>query len=331
MGRRWSSAEDRLGRLYAEQLPVEQIALRLGRAADAVIARRRSLGIAPRRQARPWSAREEAPVRAGSAPGVPASLVASRLGRSVERVRSRRRTLAGPRPAQRPYLPHEDELIRIWPIERGELVAVADRLGRSPDALRLHAQQLGVHRPHPRRRWTGWEDALLRDGDTSGLPCTEIAAQLPHRSKTSVAARACKLGLSTYARRWSDRDDQRLAHLTARGDALEDVAQRLGRIPEALRTRAARLGVRPPAPAPAWRRARRWSTEEDELLRLYQALNPARLAQLLGRSDAAVCRRLSVLGLRAVAHRSPHHPVSRQWYSCGVLSSLGEREGQPDG
>jgi hypothetical protein len=40
VARRWSSAEDRLlGRLYAEQLPVEQIVHRLGRSADAVVAR----------------------------------------------------------------------------------------------------------------------------------------------------------------------------------------------------------------------------------------------------------------------------------------------------
>jgi hypothetical protein len=312
VGRRWTPGEDRqLGRLYAEQLAVGQIALRLGRSADAVVARRRALGIAPRRQSRPWSVREEALVRAGAAAGVPASLLASRLHRSVHQIRGRRRVVAGARPAARPYLPPEDALIRLWPLERGELVSLADRLGRSPDALRLHAQQLGVHRPRPRRRWTAWEDALIRDGYTSALPCNEIAAQLPHRSVASVAARARKLGLSTYARRWSAQDECRLAHLTARGDTLEDVAQRLGRTQEAIRRRAVRLGARPPAAALAPRRARRWSTEEDELLRLHSALNPARLAQLLGRSDAAVCRRLCALGLRAGAQRSPHHPVSR--------------------
>ena len=313
MAGRWTPAEDRqLGRLYAEQYAVKQIALRLGRTADAVVARRRALGIAPRRPSKSWSAREEALVRAGAAAGVPASLLASRLHRSVEQVRWRRRVVGGARPAARPYLPHEDALIRLWPFERDELVVLADRLGRSPDALRLHAQQLGVHRPRPRRRWTAWEDALIRDGYTSALPCAEIAAQLPHRSVASVAARARKLGLSTYARRWSARDDWRLAQLTARGDTLEDLAERLGRTPEAIRRRAVRLGARPPAAAPAPRRARRWTTEEDELLRLHRAVNPARLAQLLGRSDAAVCRRLCALGLRAGAQRSPHHPVSRR-------------------
>lgn len=38
----------------------------------------------------------------------------------------------------------------------------------------------------------------------------------------------------------------------------------------------------------------------------------ARLAELAGRSDAAVCRRLCALGLCASAQRSPHHPVTQR-------------------
>src|ERR1019366_3931373 len=63
-------------------------------------------------------------------------------------------------------------------------------------------------------------------------------------------------------------------------------------------------------PALASRRARHWTGEEDELLRLHHALNPARLAELLGRSDAAVCRRLCALGLRASAQDRRRHAVT---------------------
>jgi hypothetical protein len=134
--------------------------------------------------------------------------------------------------------------------ERGELVALACRLGRSPNAVRLHAQQLGIHSPPPRRRWTDWEDALIRDGYTSALGCAQIARQLAHRSAASVAARARKLGLATYARRWSTQDDQRLAQLTARGATLENVARRLGRTPRRYAgaprgSGQGRLGLRP--------------------------------------------------------------------------------------
>jgi transposase-like protein len=180
----------------------------------------------------------------------------------------------------------------------GDVIALARHLGRTPDALRLRARVLGVHDPPRRHRWTEWEDAVVRDGYTSGLPCAEIAHQLSHRSPASVAARARKLGLVSYARRWSTQDDRRLMQLTLIGTTIEDAAQKLNRTPEAIRHRAGRLGITPPARARAPRDRRRWTPAEDELLRLHHALNPARLAQLLGRSDGAVCRRVSAVGPR---------------------------------
>lgn len=274
-----------------------------------MVARRRSLRVPPRRAPR-WSRADDALLRAGTVAGLPAAQLGRLLRRSAEQVRARRRLLLERQPAACPYVPDEDEAIRVCLSQRGDLVALADRLGRSPDALRLHAQHLGLHRPQPRRRWAEWEDAVLRDGYTSALPCAEIARQLPQRTTTSVAARAHKLGLISYARRWSTDDDRHLTRLTARGSTLEEVAQSLGRTPEAIRRRASRLGVQPPVPAPAPRQGRRWTKEEDELLRLHHALNPARLAALLERSDAAVCRRLCAIGLRARAQRSPHHPAN---------------------
>ena len=245
---------------------------------------------------------------AGAAAGLSAAVLGQRLRRSAGQVRARRGALLGRKPAGLVYLPDEDEAIRVCLGHGGDLVALAHRLGRSPDALRLHARHLGLYHPQPRRGWAEWEDAVLRDGYTSALPCAEIARQLPQRTTASVAARARKLGLISYARRWSTGDDQRLMRLTARGTTLEEAAQRLGRTPEAIRRRASRLAIEPPAPASALRHARRWTREEDELLRLHHALNPGRLAELLGRSDGAVCRRLCAIGLRARAQRSPHHP-----------------------
>lgn len=287
------------------------IARRLTRTPDAIVARRSSLAIPPRRPGR-WSRADEALLTVGTAAGLSAAVIAERLGRSTGQVRARRRRLVGSARVGRPYLPDEDEAIRRCLEDGGDLTALGRRLGRSPDGLRVHAQHLGWHRPRPRRRFADWEDAVIRDGYTSALPYAAIARQLPDRSPTSIAARARRLGLITYARRWSTRDDERLGALSARGCTLEVVAQELGRTPEAIRRRAARLGIRRPAPGPATRRAARWTAQDDELLRLHQAVNPARLAQLLGRSDAAVCRRLCALGLRTSAQRSPHHPGGRR-------------------
>lgn len=288
------------------------MSIRLRRSPDAIVARRRSLGISPRRPA-PWTPREEALLRVAAAAGVPAPALARSLGRSPEQVRARRRELVGrTRPPGRPYHPDEDDAIRGSVGWNGDLIALADRLGRTPDALRLRARALGVYDPPRRHRWAEWEDAVVRDGYTSGLPCSEIARQLSHRGPASVAARARRLGLVSYARRWSTQDERRLMQLTVTGSTIEDAAQKLNRTPEAVRRRAARLGITPPTRAWAPRDGRRWTAAEDELLRLHHALNPARLAELLGRSDVAVCRRLRALGLRAAAARSPHHPVSRR-------------------
>lgn len=312
MGARWSAGEDQaLRQLYATGRPIREIADRMGRSPDAVVARRESLGVAARPRSRSWSVHEQMLLRVAIANAVPISAIAVRLDRSRDQVRARSRDLVTRRCAPRPYLPHEDRAITQWVQEHRDLAALASFLGRSRDAVRIHARQLGVHRPTPRRRWEAWEDATVRDGYTSALSCVEIAGQLPQRTPGSVAARAGKLGLSTYARRWSRTDDHRLTQLSALGVPLEQAALRLGRTPEAVRRRAARLAIDPPSPAEPSRPRRRWTPQEDELLMLHSSLNPARLAQLLNRSDRAVCQRLCSLGLRQRAGRSPHHTISR--------------------
>jgi hypothetical protein len=312
MAARWSAEQDRvLRRLYASGCPIQHIATRVGRSPDAVVARRRALSVAARPRARPWSADEESFLHAAITGGIPVSVIAARLDRSRDQLRARSRHLVAARRPPRPYLPYEDEAIRRCVLMNGDLGRLALRLARSPGAVRVRAQQFGLLQPRRRPRWEPWEDVTVRDGYTSALTCVEIAGQLQHRTPGSVAARARALGLSTYARRWSAGDDQRLAKMSARGVPLEQAALRLGRTPEAVRRRAARRGIPAPPPAEPSRTPRRWTAQEDQLLRLHRALNPAQLAQLLHRSDRAVCRRLGSLGLRRQAARSPHYTISR--------------------
>lgn len=310
MARRWSITEDRiLSTEYPQGVPIRALAERLGRSEDAVSERRRALGLAPRPRSRPWTAREDDLVRAAAAAGVPAAALASRLGRDPEQVRRRRRALLGSSLRLRAYTPVEDAAIRACWTGDGDVQRLARELGRSAGSIRLRAQALGVHQPAPRRRWHSYEDAAVRDGYARGLTCREIATELPGRSGAAVAARAAKLGLATYGRAWTARDDRSLRMLVMEGLELERAAQILARTPDALRARARKLGLEVPRSSRSHQIGRRWTHSEDEQLRLHAGLNPATLAELLERSPEAITQRLRRMGLREARERSPHHPV----------------------
>jgi hypothetical protein len=325
MSARWTPNEDRvLRRLYPDGVPIAEIARRLGRSVDGVSERRRTLSLAPRPRSRPWSEREDRLLRAATQSRVPAQALADVLHRPPEQVRRRRRMLLGARATPRLYAPAEDRAIReAWGPEV-DVVALAHQLGRSPGSIRAHARALGCHTPATRHRWSTHEDAALRDGYELGLTCDEIARQLPRRSAAAVVARAGKLGLASYARVWTDLDDQRLKTLTAAGVPVEQAVRALSRTPEALRGRARKLGLAPLPTSRAPQARRRWTAAEDEQLRLLIGTNPALLADRLGRTPEAVAQRIRRLGLRETRWRSPHHlvPPRNGQLSAGMKATL---------
>ncbi len=311
MAPRWIPEEDRhLLRLYAAGVPIRMIARQVGRSEDAVSERRRTLGLAARLRTRPWTADEDEFVRGGAAIDLPATVIGARLHRSSEEIRRRRRTLVGVGRTARRYSARDDVEIRACWANCEDASALAQQLGRSAASIRLRARKLDLHDPPPRPRWSAGEDAVLRDGYTRGLTCEQIARELSGRTATAVAARAAKLGLATYARLWTPTDDGALRRLTRDSMPLERAAQLLRRTPEALRARARKLGLEPLSSRTARRKARRWTPDEDELLRLHAGLNPASLAELLERSPEAVAQRMRRVGLRRGSERSPHHPVA---------------------
>jgi hypothetical protein len=320
---RWRRTEDEILRDgYAQGLPLAVIARSLGRSADAVEARRRALGLHPRRSARSWSAREDDFLRAATDASLSAPAVAARLGRSPDQVRARRRALGLARPPARAYTAGEDAVLRAAWSAGVDLDTLGQQMNRSPDALRLRARALGLHRPAARPRWTPAQDAIVRDGYTSGLTCAQIAFQLDARTPTAVAARAQKLGLATFARRWTADDDAHLARIL-RVASVEDAALALGRTPEAIRRRACHQQISVGLIGPTPRARDRWTAEEDEILRTHAALNPAILAALIGRSDHAVNARLRRLGEGDHRRRSPHHPSpSRGGFTEGERTLL---------
>jgi hypothetical protein len=256
-------------------------ACRLGEHAPGPPARTRcfaqhdSAGYLPRAWPRAWIARPMPSVGANAG-----SLVVRRLPAVTSRPRTRRFAVALRATA-------------TWPLSRSRWGA------RSTQCACGHAPSACIGPPG------------VRDGYAEGRTCSSIAAQLPGRTPAAVAARAAKLGLSDYARRWNAEDDARLIRLVATRRPLMEAARVLVRTPEAVRRRCRRLGLPTPPPSSTARRGRPWSEEEDEVLRLHAGVNPATLALLLGRSDRAVTARLRRLGLRAARERSPHHPTPR--------------------
>jgi hypothetical protein len=311
MASRWTRQEDAtLRRQYRAGVPRQRIAAALGRSPDAVDARRRALHIPARPRTRPWSRAADDLLRAADAAGLPLAEVARRLGRPAGAVRWRRRALGLQRPGARAWTPAEDQALgRAWPRGGDDLARLGRRLGRSPAALRLRAVTLGLVQPQRRRRWQPDEDRRLRAGYAQGLTCAAIAADLPGRTARAVAAHARKLGLASYARRWTRQEEAQLLRLAEHGTSLEQATGILVRTPQALRVRARRLAIQPP-PTHRPPTRRRWTPADDKLLTGQANLDPARLAIQLGRSEAAVRRRLAALGLRQGHERSPHHPIA---------------------
>ena len=329
MAGRWTRQQDAtLARRYRAGVPRQRIAAALGRSPDAVDARRRALGIPARPPTRPWSRAADDLVRAADAAALPLAEVARRLGRPAGAVRWRRRALGLQRRGARAWTPAEDQALGRAGPRGGDLARLGRRLGRSPAALRLRAVTLGLVQPPRRRRWQPDEDRRLRAGYTQGLTCAAIAAHLPGRTAGAVAARARKLGLASYARRWTRQEDAQLRRLAEHGTCLEQVAGILVRTPQALRVRARRLGIRPP-PTHRPPRRRRWTPADDTLLTGQANLDPARLAILLGRSEGAVGRRLAALGLRQGCERSPHHPIAARPRLTPAQQRLLAREFRP--
>lgn len=320
MAQRWHPHEDeRLNGWYAEGEPVIEIGRRLGRSPDAVDARRRALGLRARRpRARRWSRRQDALLRGSAEAGVPAAVLAERLGLPLEAVRRRRRALVRSRPPGKRYEPQEDAALREALTAGRSLRDLASPLGRTEGALRVRARSLGLLAKGSRRRWTRRDDELLREGYERGLSCRAVARTMLGGMRTpgAVSARARALGLATYARAWTPEEDAALRRLSLAGASLYAAAERRGRTPEAIRRRARKLGVKFAAdPAPAG--GRRWRPGEDAILRELASLHPGRLSRLLGRSDRAVLRRMTALGL---ASRSPHRlPPTRTELTPGEL------------
>ena len=140
-------------------------------------------------------------------------------------------------------------------------------------------------RPQP-GRWTLEEDLLLVKILAEGGTYRDAGRALM-RTGASVRERALKLGVRschTRRRRWTPKDDERLANFVASGKRLEWICQRLGRTRRAVLDRICVLGLAGGRPGSRW-------SEKDVIVTIKmraEGANYAKIGKKLRRSPDAV-------------------------------------------
>lgn len=156
-------------------------------------------------------------------------------------------------PTQNGWSPEEDEILRSLYRSKG-VAATAEALGgrRSANAIKARARRLGLTRTLP--AWSDVELAILKTvypaaGRNAAHKALEEHNGSEIRTAMAVGVMASQLGLSSIRRQvpWTDEQDAIVREVYPR-EGLEATLKALGnkRSHEAVRTRAADLGVRSP-------------------------------------------------------------------------------------
>lgn len=237
------------------------------------------------------------------------------LGRGRAGVADKAYRLGLRRTSRRPWTELEDGIL----FERYGSVAaaaIAQELGRSCSSIYVRAQLLDLTEGNP-PPWTGWEDAQLRAGYEQGIPCTQLAA-LIGRPMAGMFGRAGALGLR-HPRKpddWSDAEMQRALALAEEGHRYLAIIELLveegfpRRTKNGFGQRIKILGY-----GRGW--GRRWTAEEEDLLRLVYATggSVARLAGRLGRSRSGVAWKVKDLGLQGTHEKTAGFRQGPVWTS----------------
>jgi hypothetical protein len=172
-----------------------------GRTILATQTRGLRLGLKHRDRGIPWTADEDATLRAGVEAGEMWNTIAEKLPGRTAKASERRATQLGIERSEKQvhvaWTEAEDGEIRGG-VAAGETTAeIAERLpGRTLSAVQARRAALREGDHPVAERWTEAEDAALREGFASGKKWKEVAEGLPGRTMKSVAARGNKqLGL----------------------------------------------------------------------------------------------------------------------------------------
>lgn len=145
----------------------------------------------------PWTAEEDAVVRAEWSAGTSEMIIANRLGRTPNAVQLRASKLGVRRPRQPDEwkAEHEAALRELWPTLT-PINIILERVGHTLKACQVKASRLGLRRPDCTTPFTATEDQRLRELILSGADDLELCHALPGRSVVPIRLRAKALGLS---------------------------------------------------------------------------------------------------------------------------------------
>ncbi|CAN5371744.1 hypothetical protein BH10PSE14_BH10PSE14_04740 [soil metagenome] len=234
----WEDAQIRAG--YEQGVPVQQIAVLIGRAFSGIIARARFLELRHPRKPADWSDAEADRALTLAAEGHLYLAIIEMLAAEGFPRRSKNgfgqhiRILGYGRGWGRRWLPEEDELLRQAYATGASLTPIRERLGRTPCSIRWRVSELGLQGTHEKKAgWRGeiWstEDVALLRAEFGKTNSAELAKKLG-RSKAAMFCRANLLGLKHgYIRPFSDEEMRALQIAYENGVAIADFAVATGR------------------------------------------------------------------------------------------------------
>jgi len=316
----WTPAEIRqLGEMFADDLPISEIAEALGRGRGGVADRICLLGLR-RHSSRSWTSLEDDDLRRRYGVEATASIAAD-LGRSCAAVYARATLLDLTEGNAPVWTPWEDAQLRAGFASGIAVAQVAVIIGRPYSGVVSRASKLRLRHPNFSRDWSNEEIeralALAEAGHRYAEIGQILAAEgFAARTKSGVRALMNRVGAGKgWGRFWTDEEDALLIRAYRTNAALKPLRFALGRSSGSIRWRAEYLGLRGTHGRPnGWRGGPDWS--EADLARLrqgYGKVPTAELALSMGRSKASIFTRANLLGLVHGFHR----PWSKE--ECSAL------------
>lgn len=249
----WEDLQIRTG--YEQGVPVQQIAVLIGRPFAGVVSRASTLGLRHLKKPADWSdAEAQRALELANEGHRYLAIIDMLAGEGFPR-RTKNgfgqyiRILGYGRGWGRPWLPEEDDLLRRAYAEGLSLTPLRERLGRTKDSIRAHAFELGLQGTHAKTAgwrtappWSAEEEQRLRE--RYGTVKNKVLVEEFGRPYGAIAQRARALGLKHPWMRPYTPDERRAIGIAwRRGVSIMDLAQALNRDPTVVSRTATSLGM----------------------------------------------------------------------------------------